>query len=754
MMAALTAALALTAEKNPNLNLWYTTPADQWVEALPVGNGSMGAMVFGGVGTERIQFNEDTLWTGRPHSYANEGAWRHLDELRDLLWAGKQSEAHDLGMKEFMSQPLGQMTYQDFGDLFIEFGQDEAQAYVRQLDLSQAVAQVDFRRGDSRYHREVIASFPDRVIAVNLRSSGEQMNFKVRIDPAHTSVPTSGGSRITAAGIVEEGGVKWAVQAELRTDGDVRAKDGQLVVEGATNATVLLSPATSFVSPWDISGDPVSKAAATLDRLQGTDYEEIKRRHIEDHQNLFGRLSVDLGENSEAERLSTEKRVVAFNAGADDPGLSELMCQYGRYLMIASSRPGSQPANLQGVWNDSNRPPWDSKYTCNINTEMNYWLAERGNLSECHEPLFAALDEIAQTGQEVAREHYDADGWVLHHNFDIWRGSAPINHSNHGIWVTGGAWLSQHMWWRWLYSQDREFLEDRAYPLMREASRFFLDYLVEDPRTGLLVSGPSNSPEIGGLVMGPTMDHQIIRHLLTRTAEASEILGVDEGLRRQMLDTAKRITPNRIGRHGQLQEWLEDKDDPNNKHRHVSHLWGLHPGEEITQTKTPELFAAAQKSLEMRGDGGTGWSKGWKINFWARLKDGDHAHKMIRTQLTPIGFDGVQMSGGGTYPNLFDAHPPFQIDGNFGAAAGIIEILVQDHDGFIELLPALPSHWSSGSISGVRCRGGITMSMSWEDGKLVEAKLTSSQGLPIQVLVHGDLMTLTPKIGSTVTING
>lgn len=745
------ATLALFAalqQDGTRLELWYTKPAEAWTEALPIGGGRIGAMVFGGIEEERIQFNEDTLWSGQPHSYAREGAVEHLAEIRRLLWEGKQQEADELAMREFMSDPIRQKAYQNFGDLRISFlNHAGATDYVRKLDLDSALATVEYTIDGDRFSREAFASYRDGVIVYRLEAHGEKrLNFSAWLVDAHEGEKSiNSKNEFIVKGRVEEGGVRYEARMSVTIEeGTISSNGLTITVEGAKSATVLLAPATSFVSPWSVNGDPNTRAMGALVRARRRGWEDLRKRHIEDHQGLFRRMSLDLGHIPEAERLPTDERLVRFAEGKPDPGLAVLLAQYGRYLMIASSRPGTQPANLQGIWNDSNRPPWESKYTVNINTEMNYWAVERANLSECHDALFDALEEVARSGAEVAREHYGARGWVLHHNFDIWRGAAPINAANHGIWQTGGAWLSQHFWWRWLYSQDRTFLKERAYPIMKGASLFFLDALTEHPVTGELVSGPSNSPEIGGLVMGPTMDHNIIRHLLRSTADAASELGIDEDLQEELRTTADRIAKNKIGQYGQLQEWLEDKDDPNNKHRHVSHLWGLHPGEEITVTKTPELFKAAQKSLEMRGDGGTGWSMGWKINFWARLRDGDHAHLMLRNQLKPVGG-----GGGGTYPNMFDAHPPFQIDGNFGALSGILEMIIQDHDGAIEILPALPRAWPSGSLKGVRARGAVELDISWKDGEMTEVVVRGEPDTTVTIRYRGNDQEVTVGPGGT-----
>lgn len=726
---------------HPAHSLWFDRPAERWVEAIPVGCGRLGAMVYGQPASERIQFNEDTLWTGRPHDYARSGAHRWLPEIRRLLSEGRQAEAESLAMEHFMSVPLRQKAYQPFGDIRLRFdGHESFDNYRRWLDLDSAVAGLSYRVADTTYERRLIASHPAQALVLHVRSSlPKRLSFTVDLESVHPSSEVSvvSADTLMLRGGVEPDGLRFEARLRVITeDGSIATDQSRsLRIERCTAVTLILVAHTSFVNFRDISGDPSARCADALLKLAGSDFDSLLESHTQDHRRLYRRFSIDVGSATPTAARPIEDRL---RAGLwDDPALAGLFCHFGRYLLIASSRPGSQPANLQGVWNDQVRPPWDSKWTTNINAQMNYWPAETTGLSELQEPLFDLICDVADTGRRVAREHYAAQGWVLHHNTDLWRGAAPINHANHGIWPTGGAWLCMHLWEHWQFTQNRAFLADRAYPLMRDAARFFLDTLVEEPGSGWLMTSPSNSPEHGGLVAGPAMDRQIVRALFTATADAADTLGVDAALAAQLRATAARLAPDRVGRLGQLQEWLADIDDPSDHHRHVSHLWAVHPGDQITPD-TPDLFSAAAKSLDMRGDGGTGWAMAWKINLWARLRAGDRALGILAQQLTPVGKDGVTgKETGGTYPNLFDAHPPFQIDGNFGATSGIVELLVQSHrrsGRLIELLPALPTAWRDGNVRGIRARGGFELDIRWSNGRLLDVIVRSGSGMPCQIL--------------------
>jgi len=762
--------------KAETYELRYDKPAEKWTEALPVGNGRLGAMIYGGTAHEIIQFNEETLWTGQPHDYAHVGAWQFLSEIRNLLWSGQQKEAHSLANQEFMSKPLGQQAYQPFGTIRLDFpNHQNFSNYQRNLTLDNALSTVTYEIDGTQFKREVFASFPDQAILIKITANKPNaLNFSVSLGcPHQTHNITTSSKSITLTGKAnnypnnnyeKKGNFKYPL-SKVTFEGRLIVENtgGKTLLQGdsirilqANTVVLKLVAATNFVNYNDLSGNPTARCATYLKKLKGKKYETLQARHIADYQSLYKRLTIDLG-RSELSNRCTNERLNTYSQDLD-PNLVALLYQYGRYLMISSSRPGTQPANLQGIWNDQLAPPWDSKYTTNINAEMNYWIAETTNLSECAQPLFGMIKDLSITGRKVAKEHYNLPGWAFHHNTDIWRGAAPINGSDHGIWMGGSGWICEHLWWHYEFTGDKKFLLKKAYPIMKGAAEFYAAYLVPDPKhPEWLISGPSNSPENGGLVMGPTMDHQIIRNLFTNTIEAGKILGIDSDFCTMLKEKKSKIAPNQIGKYGQLQEWMEDKDNPKSDHRHVSHLWGLHPGSEISPLTTPELAQACKVTLQQRGDEGTGWSRAWKINFWARLLDGNHAYLLLNKLMIPsTESDKVNMSqGGGLYPNLFDAHPPFQIDGNFGATSGITEMILQsqlrDANGtyFLDLLPALPSGLPNGKITGLVARGGFEVDIAWQAGNLTSVLVRSRIGSSLNLRYQGKITSIPTKKGKT-----
>lgn len=746
-----------TKDQSDNeLTLWYKHPARAWTEALPVGNGRLGAMIYGTVEKEHIQFNEETLWNGEPHDYSHKGASDYLETIRQLLFEGKQSEAEKLAMKEFMSVPLRQKAYQPFGDLYIEFpGHENYTGYCRKLDLKNAVSTVIYTVGGVKYKREIFVSNPEQVIVIRLSSDKKNsLNFSLAMDAEHEKKKIDTSNSEQSLEVAVKGGALFGkARLRIETNGQLSNTTDKIELTEADEATIYLSASTNYINYKDISKDPDSELDKIFAGIKNKSYKSIFENHLKDYTSLFNRFELDMGE-SVRDTLPTDERLRLFWEDPVDPELIALYVQYGRYLLISSSREGTYPANLQGIWNDKMNPPWDSKYTTNANTGMNYWPAELTNLSECHDPLFKMIEECSQTGAIVAREHYGANGWVLHHNTDIWRGTAPINAANHGIWQTGGAWLSYHFWEHYLYTQDKKFLKNRAWPIMKGAALFFTKVLIPDPKTGWLISSPSNSPENGGLVAGPTMDHQIIRSLFRACVEAGNILDIDQEFTTELSELIPKIAPNQIGRLGQLQEWLQDVDNPDNHHRHISHLWGVYPGNDINRENTPALFNAARQSLIFRGDEGTGWSLAWKINYWARFLDGNRSYKLIKMLLRPVESEPGNYRGGGSYINLFDAHPPFQIDGNFGGTAGIIEILVQSHLDRIDLLPALADVFPEGSIKGVCVRGGFELSFSWKKGKLNYVEVLSKAGKSCKLKYRDKIIEFETKPGGKYKFDG